>query len=123
MGDKTITFEDYMELSNKTITFADYMEKVLGMNYSSEEKEYLNKIFMTRETTLKPRRKDGQSERRALLASLAKNYEEFIFNKIKRRMEEQYIAYTDLRLARFATQANKTAATNVSTDSRHSQAL
>lgn len=112
-----------MELINKTITFADYMEKVLGMNYSSEEKEYLNKIFMTRETTLKPRRKDGQSERRALLASLAKNYEEFIFNKIKRIMEEQYIAYTDLRLARFATQASKTAATNVSTDSRQQQSL
>ena len=76
-------------MEDKTITFADYMEKVLGMNYSSVEKDYLNKIFLTRETTLKPRRKDSKSERRALLALLAKDYEEFVFDTIKRRMEEQ----------------------------------
>ena len=78
-----------MELRNKTLSFADYMEKVLGMNYSSEEKEYLNKIFLTRETTLKPRRKDAKSERRELLALLVKDYEKFVFDTIKRRMEER----------------------------------
>ena len=73
-----------------TVTFADYAEKIVGEHYTQAQKDYLNKVFMTRETTLKPRRKDPKSETRALLAALAKDYEEFIFDTIKRRMEEQY---------------------------------
>lgn len=71
-----------------SISFADYVEKLLGVNYSQAEKEYLNKIFMTREESLKPRRKDGKAKTRAVLSLLAKDYEEFIFDTIKRRMEE-----------------------------------
>lgn len=72
------------------VTFADYVEKMMGVNYSKAEKEYLNKIFMTREENLKPRRKDDKAKTRAVLSLLAKDYEEFIFDTIKRRMEEQY---------------------------------
>lgn len=72
------------------VTFADYAEKILDEHYTQEQKDYLNKIFMTREKTLKPRRKDSKSETRAMLATLAKEYEEFMFETIKRRMEEQY---------------------------------
>ena len=70
------------------VTFADYVEKMVGEHYNQAQKDYLNKVFMTRETTLKPRRKDAKSETRAMLATLAKEYEEFIFDTIKRRMEE-----------------------------------
>lgn len=73
-----------------TVTFADYVEKIVGEHYNQAQKDYLNKVFMTRETTLKPRRKDAKSETRAMLSMLAKDYEEFIFDTIKRRMEEQY---------------------------------
>lgn len=72
------------------VTFADYAEKILGEHYTQEQKDYLNKIFMTRENTLKPRRKDSKSETRAMLAAFAKDYEEFIFETIKHKMEEQY---------------------------------
>ena len=70
------------------VTFADYVEKIIGAHYSKDEKDYLNKVFMTRETTLKPRRKDNKSRTREVLAMLAKDYEEFTFDTIKRRMEE-----------------------------------
>lgn len=83
--DKDIRPDDHPH----TVTFADYMEKIVGEHYTQAQKDYLNKIFMTRETTLKPRRKDPKSERRALLAALAKDYEAFMFDTIKRRMEEQ----------------------------------
>lgn len=72
------------------VTFADYVEKIVGEHYNQAQKDYLNKVFMTRETTLKPRRKDDKSETRAMLSMLAKDYEEFVFDTIKRRMEEQY---------------------------------
>ena len=70
------------------VTFADYVEKMVGEHYNQAQKDYLNKVFMTRETTLKPRRKDSNSQTRAMLATLAKEYEEFVFDTIKRRMEE-----------------------------------
>jgi len=78
-----------------TVTFADYVEKMVGEHYSQAQKDYLNKVFMTRETTLKPRQKDTKSETRAMLATLAKDYEEFMFDTIKRRMEEQYAKVQD----------------------------
>ena len=71
------------------VTFADFVEKLLKEKYSPEEKKYLNKIFLAREETLKPRRKDAQSESRAILSILADDYEQFIFDIMKRKMEER----------------------------------
>lgn len=72
-----------------TVTFADFVEKLLDEKYSPEEKAQLNKIFMNREESLKLRRKDGKSSRRTILSILANEYEQFIFDTMKRRMEEQ----------------------------------
>lgn len=58
--------------------------------YSPEEKAQLNKMFMNREETLKPKRKDGKSSRRTILSILANEYEKFIFDTMKRKMEEQH---------------------------------
>lgn len=70
------------------VMFADFVENLLNENYSSEEKEQLNKIFLTRDKTLKPRRKD-EVPSRTILSILAAEYEKFIFDTLKRRMEEQ----------------------------------
>ena len=83
-----------------TVTFADYVEKIVGEHYNQAQKDYLNKVFMTRETTLKPRRKDDKSETRAMLAALAKDYEEFVFDTIKRRMEERYTCKNTIQQCR-----------------------
>lgn len=72
-----------------TVTFADYVEKLLDEKYSPEEKIQLNKIFMNREETLKPRRKDNKSSRRTILSILANEYEKFIFDIMKRKIEER----------------------------------
>ena len=82
--------EDH-KLNNQphTVTFADFVEKLLDEKYSPEEKAQLNKIFLAREETLKPRRKDAQSESRAILSILADDYEQFIFDIMKRKMEER----------------------------------
>ena len=72
-----------------TVTFADFVEKLLDESYSQEEKAQLNKIFMNREEALKPRRKDGKSSSRTILSILANEYEKFIFDTMKRKMEEQ----------------------------------
>ena len=75
------------------VTFADFVEKLLDENYSFEEKVFLNKIFLTRGQTLKPRRADGKSEQRGILSILAEEYEQFIFDTMKRKMEEQCNEY------------------------------
>lgn len=72
-----------------TVSFADFVEKLLDEKYSPEEKAQLNKIFVTREETLKARRKDGKSSSRTILSILANEYEKFIFDTMKRKMEEQ----------------------------------
>lgn len=70
------------------VTFADFVEKLLEENYSQEEKTCINKIFMERGKELKPRRGDGKSSSRTILAILANEYEQFIFDTMKRKMEE-----------------------------------
>lgn len=72
-----------------TVTFADFVEKLLDEKYSPEEKAQLNKMFMNRKETLKPKRKDGKSSRRTILSIFANEYEKFIFDTMKRKMEEQ----------------------------------
>jgi len=72
-----------------TVTFADFVEKLLDENYSPEEKAQLNKIFMNRNEILKPRRKDNKSSSRTILSILANEYEQFIFDTMKRKMEER----------------------------------
>ena len=72
------------------MTFADFVEKLLDEKYSPEEKMQLNKIFMNRKEILKPRRKDDKSSRRTILSILANEYEKFIFDTMKRKMEEQH---------------------------------
>ena len=72
------------------MTFADFVEKLLGEKYSPEEKMQLNKIFMNRREILKPRRKDVKSSSRTILSILANEYEKFIFDTMKRKMEEQH---------------------------------
>lgn len=71
-----------------TVTFADFCEKLLGENYSPVEKAHLNKIFMERDKELEQRRGDVKSSSRAVLSILAKEYEQFIFDTMKRKMEE-----------------------------------
>lgn len=83
-----IKTEDYTH----TITFADYVEKLLRWYYSPTEKEYLNRIFLTRKDSLRIAGKnpnDPKERRKMILGLLAKDYEEFIFDVIKRRMEVQ----------------------------------
>lgn len=73
-----------------TVTFADFVERLLDEKYNSEEKEQLNKIFINRKETLKPRRKDNKSSRRTILSILANEYEKFMFDTMKRKMEEKH---------------------------------
>lgn len=72
-----------------TVTFADFCEKLLDESYGSVEKAYLNKIFMERDKELRPRRGDGKSSSRTILSILTNEYEQFIFDTMKRKMEEQ----------------------------------
>mgnify|MGYP007032388167 CR=1 FL=1 len=100
-----MSFWDYSEMMDKVrkqmmwISFADYVETLRGVKYSKEWKQQLNDIFMTRSESLKPRRKDGQSTKRAVLSALTQQYEQLIFEAIRREIEEQYYKYSHLKQA------------------------
>ena len=87
---RPVQCEDH-KLNNQpyTVTFAGFVEKLLDEKYSPEEKMQLNKIFMNRKETLKPKRKDNKSSSRTILSILANEYEQFIFDTMKRKMEER----------------------------------